>query len=57
MTDKWILIVDDEESILTVLKSSLKKLGPEYQVITVTDGQAALDQIKTTPFRSGGHRL
>ncbi len=50
MTDKWILIVDDEESILTVLKSSLKKLGPEYRVVTVANGQAALEQIKQRSF-------
>ena len=28
MSDKWILIVDDEESILAVLKSSLKETWP-----------------------------
>ena len=50
MSDKWILIVDDEESILTVLKSSLKRLGQEYRVVTVTNGQAALEQIKQRPF-------
>ena len=50
MADKWILIVDDEESILTVLKSSLKKLGQEYHVITVTNGQAALEQIHQRSF-------
>ena len=50
MVDKWILVVDDEESILAVLKNSLKKLGQEYQVITVTSGQAALEQIKQRHF-------
>ncbi len=50
MSDKWILIVDDEESILTVLKSSLKRLGQEYRVVTVTNGQAALEQIKQRSF-------
>jgi len=50
MSDKWILIVDDEESILTVLKSSLKRLGEEYRVVAVSNGQAALDQIKQRPF-------
>jgi two-component system response regulator (stage 0 sporulation protein F) len=50
MSQKRILIVDDEESILTVLKGSLKKLGPDYQVVTVTDGFAALDQLLDQPF-------
>ena len=50
MTDKSILIVDDEESILTVLKSSLKKLVTEYRVVTVANGQAALEQIKQRSF-------
>jgi CheY-like chemotaxis protein len=50
MSTKHILIVDDEESILTVLKGSLKKLGPDYKVVTVTDGFTALDQILNQPF-------
>lgn len=50
MSQKRILIVDDEESILTVLKGSLKKLGPDYQVVTVTDGFAALDNLLTEHF-------
>jgi len=45
MTEKWILIVDDEGSILTVLKSSLKKLGDEYHVSTASSGYEALRQI------------
>ena len=47
---KRILIVDDEESILSILKASLKKLGSEYQVITATDGFAALDQLDQYEF-------
>ena len=39
------MIVDDEEAILTVLKNSLKKLGPDYYVNTVTNGPSALDMI------------
>lgn len=45
MSTKHILIVDDEETILTILKGSLKKLGPDYEVVTVNDGFAALDQL------------
>ncbi len=50
MSQKRILIVDDEESILTVLKNSLKKLGGNYQVVTVKDGFAALDRLLEQPF-------
>lgn len=48
MSDKHILIVDDEESILTILKNSLKKLN--YRVTTVSDGFAALDQLAEQSF-------
>lgn len=50
MSRKRILIVDDEESILTILKGSLKKLGPDYEVVTVTDGFTALDELLEKPF-------
>jgi CheY-like chemotaxis protein len=50
MDSKHILIVDDEESILTVLKNSLKKLGPDYQVVTVKDGFAALNKLQQQSF-------
>ncbi len=50
MGAKHILIVDDEESILTVLKGSLKKMGADYQVTTATDGFTALDRLKEREF-------
>jgi CheY-like chemotaxis protein len=50
MAKKRVLIVDDEESILIVLKNSLTKLGPDYQVTTVTSGLVALDQLLARPF-------
>ena len=50
MGDKWILIVDDEEAILSVLQRSLKKLGSEYNVVTAPDGYAALDALRQRPF-------
>ncbi len=50
MNSKRILIVDDEASILTVLKSSLKKIMPEYQVETTRDGFTALDKIQSQRF-------
>ncbi len=50
MTEKWILLVDDEESILAVMIGSLNKLGQEYHVVTVMDGQAALERFKQRQF-------
>ncbi len=50
MKKNRILIVDDEESVLTVLKAALKKLGPGYEVVTVNNGFSALDEIKKKPF-------
>lgn len=50
MSEKWILIVDDEESLLSILKSSLAKLGHEYRVVTAPDGYTALDQLKQFHF-------
>ncbi len=50
MSQKHILIVDDEESILTVLEYSLKKVCPDYKVVTVTNGFAALDKLKGQPY-------
>jgi len=45
MAEKRILIVDDEGSILTVLKSSLRILGDEYHVGTASSAYEALDHI------------
>ncbi len=45
-----ILIVDDEESVLTVLKSSLKKLGEDYEVQAVNNGLKALQLLESFAF-------
>lgn len=51
MTHKRILIVDDEEAILTVLKNSLRKLDDKkYEVITAGDGFTALSQLEQQRF-------
>jgi CheY-like chemotaxis protein len=50
MATKRILIVDDEEAVLSVLQSSLKKLGPDHEVVTAKDGFDALGQIEKGPF-------
>ena len=46
MANKRVLIVDDEESVLTVLKGSLMRLGLDYQVDTVTNGFSALGKLR-----------
>ena len=48
--EKWILIVDDEDAILSVLQKSLSKLGNEYHVVTAPDGYAALEELKKHSF-------
>jgi CheY-like chemotaxis protein len=50
MTEKWILIVDDEAAILAVLKSSLKMLGDEVHVVTASSGAQAIAQLKERTF-------
>jgi CheY-like chemotaxis protein len=42
METKTILIVDDEESILFVLRNSLLKFGHDYRILTALDGKSAL---------------
>jgi two-component system, response regulator, stage 0 sporulation protein F len=42
MEPKTILLVDDEESILFVLKKSLARLGNNYRILTAKDGVSAL---------------
>ena len=50
MDNKRILIVDDEESILSVLKRGIEKINPGYDVMTCTDGHSALQKLHTTQF-------
>ncbi len=45
-----ILIVDDEFSVLTVLKSSLKKLGTDYEVDVASSGEEALMELETRAY-------
>lgn len=42
METKTILIVDDEESVLYVLRNSLLNIGHEYRILTALDGKSAL---------------
>lgn len=43
--NKRILIVDDEEQVVFVLRSSLKKLGDGYEIVT-----ARMDSLKAEHF-------
>lgn len=42
MDVKTILLVDDEEAVLTVLKNSLMGLGQDYRILTAREGREAL---------------
>lgn len=46
---KRILIVDDEEAILTVLKGSLKKMSAGLEIMTATNGYQALELLRNAP--------
>jgi CheY-like chemotaxis protein len=45
MAKKTIMVVDDEENLLELLKAILENEG--YEVITASDGKACLDKLKT----------
>lgn len=46
-TDFTVFVVDDEESILTIVEEALKKAG--YQCETFPTGEAAFDRIQKSP--------
>jgi len=50
MSKKHILIVDDAKDILFLLRHSVKRLGPEYEVSTAEDGPSAVQQIQKNQF-------
>ena len=50
MQKKRVLIVDDAKDILFLLTHSIKRLGPDYEVSTATDGPTALEQIQKQKF-------
>jgi CheY-like chemotaxis protein len=47
---KRVLVVDDEERVLFVMRGALARLGDGYQVVTASSGREALDKAKQTPF-------
>jgi CheY-like chemotaxis protein len=50
MRSKRVLIVDDEETILRLLKSSLISLSGSYEVMTANNGETALELFRRDPF-------
>ena len=50
MKEKRVLIVDDDKSILRMLDFGLRKLGPDYQIITADDIFTAMEHIESTWF-------
>jgi CheY-like chemotaxis protein/predicted regulator of Ras-like GTPase activity (Roadblock/LC7/MglB family) len=50
MSKKYVLIVDDAKDILFLLMHSVKRLGPEYEVVTANDGASALELIQKQKF-------
>lgn len=49
MSEKKILIVDDDPDFLRMLEMSLQ-LNPDYHIVTVKDGDTALTQIQEQSF-------
>ena len=47
---KRVLVVDDEDKILFVVRHALSRMGENYQVETACNGQQALEIARTTPF-------
>jgi rubredoxin/CheY-like chemotaxis protein len=47
---KHILVVDDDERVLFVLRRTLMKLSDEYEIVTARNGREALDKVGTRPF-------
>lgn len=50
MTKKRILVVDDTWDILFLLSHSIKRLDPDYEIVTLADGEEALAEIEKKPF-------
>ena len=48
--NKRILVVDDEEQVVSVLRDSLRKLGQDYEIVTAQNGYDALEVVKKTSF-------
>lgn len=47
---KRILVVDDDERVLWVLRHTLARLGSEYEVVPAHDGIEAMNEAHKAPF-------
>ena len=47
---KHILVVDDDERVLFVLRRALMRLSDGYEIVTAQNGREALDEINARPF-------
>lgn len=50
LTNKRILVVDDEEQVLFIWRHALAKMASAYQVETATSGRAAMQAVRQNPF-------
>ncbi len=48
--EKRILIVDDEDRVLFILSTALRRLKNGFIVVTAKDGRNALEKAKRSPF-------
>lgn len=46
---KRVLLVDDDEAVLFVLREALHELGDEYEIVATWSGLEALEQAKKAP--------
>jgi DNA-binding NtrC family response regulator len=47
---KRILVVDDEETVLFILRGALSLLGNGYEVVTCLGGLEAMEKVRVKPF-------
>jgi DNA-binding NtrC family response regulator len=50
MSEHRILVVDDDERVLFVLRRTLLAFQNGYEIVTALDGREALDRAKEVPF-------
>jgi CheY-like chemotaxis protein len=50
VTDKSVLIVDDEEKVVFFLRESLEELGRDFTIGTAGSAEEALEKIKSRPY-------
>lgn len=50
MSEKRVLVVDDDETLLFLVKVFSENLLPDHQIITVNSSAAALAELRHQPF-------